>query len=121
MGSPGVVVFPERGARVDVEIVEKPEEQRRGLSGRTELPENSGMVFWLGHRDYHAFWMGGCKIPLDLIHVDYGRVVGMISLSPGDQQTYKIDRPSSIVLEVNGGWAARHGVQVGDQVQISLA
>ena len=119
--TPGTVRFesnPEASVRVD--IAEKPEEQRRGLMDRTELPEDVGMLFWLGTREDHAFWMKRTKIPLDLVFIDRDRVVGVLTLEPLDERLHRIGRPSTTVLEVNGGWAGRHGVGVGTKVTISL-
>jgi uncharacterized membrane protein (UPF0127 family) len=117
--TPGTVRFA-NGSAVKVDIAEKPEEQRRGLMDRTELPEDAGMLFWLGVRDDHSFWMRRTRIPLDLLFIDHDRVVGVLTLAPLDEKLHRIGRPSTTVLETNGGWAARHGVQVGERVTISL-
>jgi uncharacterized protein len=120
MSTPGFVDFLGRQARVSVEIVDTPEEQRRGLANRTELAPDAGMLFWLGTRQDHGFWMRGCKISLDLIFIDYDRVVGVLTLHPGDLHVHSVGRPSYAVLEVNGGFCAKHGIVTGDRVQISL-
>jgi hypothetical protein len=127
--TPGRVTFPEKttivGDRVltlgvEVVIAERPEEQAKGLSGLTGLAENSGMVFWFGVRANHAFYMKNTRIPLDILFIDYSRVVGILTLQPMDLRPFACGRLSSAALEVNGGWAARHGVAVGDSAQISL-
>jgi len=122
---PGTIVFAVPGAsaphaRVKVEIVEKPEDQARGLMDRTSLPEDEGMLFWIGVRHDHGFWAKRTLISLDLVFIDFDRVAGVLTMPPLDQRSYHLGRPSHHVLEVNGGWAARHGVKVGDRVQISL-
>jgi uncharacterized protein len=116
--TPGTVHFA--NASVRVAIVEKPDEMARGLMDRTSLPENEGMLFWMGRRDDHAFWMKRTRIPLDLIFINVDRVVGMLTLEPLDERRQRVGRPSTNVLEVNGGWANRHGIAIGDRVTISL-
>jgi uncharacterized membrane protein (UPF0127 family) len=88
--------------------------------GRTELPQDSGMVFWMGERRLHQFWMKRTKIPLALIFVDYSKVVGIITLQPLDERRHGIDRPSSAVIETNAGWPEANGVAVGNTVEISM-
>jgi uncharacterized membrane protein (UPF0127 family) len=119
--TPGFVSFPRQGVSVQVDIAESPEELARGLMGRTELDEMGGMLFWLGTRTNHVFTMRRTRIPLDLIFLDYDRVVGVLSLQPTEGDGHQIHRPSTTVLEVNGGFAARHDVKVGDRVVVSLA
>jgi uncharacterized protein len=117
--TPGTVTFG-NGVTVKAAIVDKPEEMSRGLSGRESLPEDEGMLFWMGERRDHGFWMKRTRISLDLLFFDYSKIVGILTLAPMDERSHRIGRPSSSVLEVNGGWAARHGVEVGDSVTISL-
>lgn len=92
----------------------------RGLMDRTSLPEDEGMLFWMKKRDDHTFWMKRTRISLDLIFIDIDKVVGVLTLEPLDERRHRAGRLSTNVLEVNGGWAARHGVAVGDRVTISL-
>jgi len=117
--TPGHVLF-QNGSLVRIEIVESPTEMEKGLSGRKELPENEGMLFWMGLRSDHGFWMKGTYIPLDLLFIDHDMVVGILTLLPFDARIRKCGRPSTCVLEVNAGWAARHGIVVGSKVTISL-
>jgi uncharacterized protein len=119
MGTPCLVTFGP-AAEVRAELVEKPEEQAKGLSGRDSLPEDEGMLFWFGSRALHSFYMRNTKIPLDLLFLDFNRVVGILTMNPLDLTPVRIDRPSSCALEVNAGWAARHGVILGAPCAILL-
>jgi uncharacterized membrane protein (UPF0127 family) len=118
--TPGIVTFPSK-ATVSVDIAERPEEQAKGLSGRTSLTADSGMLFWFGTRADHGFWMKRTLIPLDIVFIDYGRVVGILTLQPLDERSFRCGRLSSCVLEVNGGFCEKNGILVGDSAQISLA
>jgi uncharacterized membrane protein (UPF0127 family) len=117
--TPGTVTFA-NGATAKVVIAEKPEDMARGLMDRTSLPEDEGMIFWLQERRDHAFWMKRTKIALDLVFIDRDTVVGVLTLQPLDENRHRCGRPSTTVLEVNGGWCQRHGVSVGEKVQITL-
>ena len=117
---PRVIVVTAAGARlpVTVELARTDEERARGLMNRRELAPEAGMLFVFSENEPRAFWMKNTLIPLDMLFIDDGgRVVGLIeraeplTTSPRDPGV-----PSRYVLEVNGGWAARHGVRPGDRV-----
>lgn len=117
--TPGTVRF-QNGVEVRVEIVSEPDEMARGLMGQTSLAEECGMLFWMSRRDEHFFYMRQTRIPLDLIFCDREQVVGVLTLVPMDETRHSIGRPSTSILEVNGGWAERHGITIGQKVTISL-
>ncbi len=117
---PRVIVVTAAGARlpVTVELARTDEERERGLMNRRELAPEAGMLFLFSENEPRAFWMKNTLIPLDMLFIDDGgRVAGLIeraeplTTSPRDPGV-----PSRYVLEVNGGWAARHGVRPGDRV-----
>jgi uncharacterized protein len=119
--APRVVIVTAAGARlpVTVELARSDEERTRGLMNRRELAPEAGMLFFFSENEQRAFWMKNTLIPLDMLFIDDGgRVVGLIeqaeplTTSPRDPGV-----PSRYVLEVNGGWAARHGVRPGDRIQ----
>lgn len=118
---PRVVVVTADGTRlpVSVELARSDEERTRGLMNRRELASESGMLFLFEENAPRAFWMKNTLIPLDMLFIDDGgRLVGLIerteplTTSPRDPGV-----PSRYVLEVNGGWAARHGVRPGDRIE----
>jgi uncharacterized membrane protein (UPF0127 family) len=104
---------------VRVELARTPREQEQGLMFRRELAEDAGMLFIFPASDRRAFWMKNTLIPLDMIFIDEGgRVAGLVenaeplTLTPRDPGV-----PARYVLEVRGGWAARHGVRPGARVR----
>ena len=102
-----------------VELAVTEEQLSRGLMFRKRLPEGEGMLFDFRRDQPVTMWMKNTLIPLDMIFIDdTGRIVGIVpraeprTLTPRDPGV-----PSRYVLEVNGGWAAAHGVAVGDTVR----
>jgi uncharacterized membrane protein (UPF0127 family) len=61
--------------------------------------------------------MSGVKFPLDMIFIGQdGVVVGIQRYAvPGSAGPYEVAAKSRWVLEVNGGWALRHGVTTGQR------
>jgi len=119
--APRVVVLTAAGASlpVDVELARSEAELARGLMHRRELGPEAGMLFLFPANEPRTFWMKNTLIPLDMLFIDDGgRVVGLVERAePLTTSPRESGAPSRYVLEVNGGWAARHGVRPGDRVR----
>ena len=105
--------------RVKVEVVASEARITRGLMHRTFMPADQGMLFLMGTTAVHSFWMHNTLIPLDMIFIDKElTVVGIVANAvPKTDTSRYVDTPSLYVLEVNGGWAAAHGVAAGAKVE----
>lgn len=93
-------------------------EQVRGLSGRTNLPENSGLLFVYEKNVTPNFWMKGMNFALDIIWLDENwRVVGFEkNISPNTfPQTFSPDKPIRYVLEVNAGFVDKQQIKLGEK------
>jgi hypothetical protein len=116
-----VVVETRAGARhvVAVEVARTEVERARGLMDRRELAPDAGMLFLFGETAEHPFWMKNTLIPLDMLFLsEDGHVNGIVERAiPGDLTGRTAGGPSRYILEVNGGWAAAHGVAPGDRVR----
>ena len=107
---------------VRAEVAMTPERRGRGLSGRTSLPEDAGMLFVFEQEQRPAFWMRDMLFSLDFIWISAdGRVVDLTLDVPPPAPasrlpTYQPAEPVLYMLEVNAGVVQRFGVQVGDAV-----
>ncbi|MGH7778467.1 MAG: DUF192 domain-containing protein [Candidatus Binataceae bacterium] len=104
-------------AEVRVEVADTVAARETGLMYRSHLDEDAGMIFvFAAPRQLH-FWMKNTEIPLDMIFADAsGKIVGIVAnASPYDETPRGADAEASYVLEVNGGFAARHHVARGDK------
>ncbi|MCK4276022.1 MAG: DUF192 domain-containing protein [Phycisphaerae bacterium] len=93
----------------------------QGLSGRTNLAEDVGMLFVYPDARVRGFCMRGCLIPLDVAFIGSDlRVVKICTMSVEPDHAgrviYSSDVPIQYVLEVRAGGLARAGVAVGDKV-----
>jgi uncharacterized protein len=115
-GNPWVTVTLGK-VTVKAEAVRTPERLYLGLSGREELPEGRGMLFFMPAKEVQTFCMRGMRLPLDLIWISGGRVAGITRdvprTFPGNLTS---PEPVSQVLEVPAGFADRHGIKAGDPV-----
>lgn len=101
---------------LEAELVQSEHDVTRGLMYRTSMPADHGMLFLLPRED-HAFWMHNTCIPLDLVYLDDGVIVGIVENAPPlNDIPRRVGRESNTVLEVNGGWCRQHGVHEGQRV-----
>jgi uncharacterized membrane protein (UPF0127 family)/pimeloyl-ACP methyl ester carboxylesterase len=105
-------------ARFLVELAIRDHELERGLMDRTQMADDSGMLFILPSTTIAKFWMRDTLIPLDMIFIDQdGRIVGIHeNAQPKDTTTISSRFPVRAVLEVPAGQVAAKGVTVGDLV-----
>jgi hypothetical protein len=108
------------GKKLEVELARSGNESLRGLMYRTSMPEEHGMLFRMGERAEHSFWMRNTCIPLDMMFIeDDGFIVGIVENVPVlNEKPRGVACQSSGVLEVNAGWSRRHGVKPGQKVVI---
>jgi len=107
-----------------VSIASTIQEQEKGLSGRTSLPQNQGMYFPFSSSGFYAFWMKEMKFPLDIIFINNGKVVTVYKdLQPARSDNppiYKPYQPANAVLEINAGLASKYTISDGDTVKTNF-
>lgn len=121
----GVSITLPDGAVIRAEVVSSAPEQQRGLMFRRELAPDRGMLFNFAAYEEHTFWMFQTLIPLDIIWMDPEGVIVEISAdtppcgstNPSDCPNYGGSVKSQYVLELAGGQAAAHQLQVGDRIR----
>jgi hypothetical protein len=123
-GAGGEVRIGDR-VTVTVEVAQTEAEKVQGLSDRDRLAPDRGMLFVFGAPVRPVIWMRGMRFPLDILWIRDGRVVdlarGAKAPAPGeDPQRFTPREDIQYVLEVPAGFAERHGIAVGDRVEIRL-
>lgn len=108
---------------VVAEVADDPDERRRGLMGREDVPDGTGMLFLFEEAAPRSFWMKDTLVPLDIAWIRDGHVVGVTTMPPCGSGTpqcpsYPSPGPVDAALEVPAGAldAAEPGaaVTVGD-------
>ncbi|MFA5128720.1 MAG: DUF192 domain-containing protein [Patescibacteria group bacterium] len=110
--------------KVKVEIADEPMEMAKGLSNRKSLDKNHGMLFIFATPGQPAFWMKDMNFSIDIIWIKNNVVVDIAPNLPVTAaeflSTYTPREPANYVLEVNAGFAAEHGIKIGDKVDIKI-
>ena len=109
------------GASVVVEIADTDEARKQGLSKRSVLAPQHGMLFVFPKDGNWGIWMKDMLFSIDILWADAaGKVVALnASISP---ETYPAvfypNNYTRYVLEVPAGFAAAHSITVGSTMSL---
>ena len=104
----------------EVAVADTAEKQRRGLMFVKDMAPQYGMVFPMQPPRIAQFWMRNTFIPLDMIFILPGGMIGEI-VTRRDTQSDKSTRSRqkvSAVLEINAGEAQKLKISIGDLVRM---
>ncbi|QND54236.1 DUF192 domain-containing protein [Phyllobacterium sp. 628] len=101
-----------------VEVADTDEERERGLMFRTDLKDNSAMLFVFEESRLVTMWMENTPSALDMIFLDDNGRVSAIRANavPFSRATISSGGAARFVIEVKAGTARRLGLAVGDKV-----
>jgi hypothetical protein len=105
---------------LDLYVAADPDQRARGLMYVRELGEFEGMLFPTPAPAVVTMWMKNTYIPLDMLFIRAdGRIARIAAqTTPLSERTISSGEPVTAVLELNGGFAARHAVAVGDRFAV---
>jgi len=116
-------IFIQRGSEqvavFTVEIVSDRKALQQGLSGRSFMPDDHGMLFILDSSTEHSFWMKGMKLPIDILFFAEDKSLTEVLPKLGtckECPTYKAPAHTAYALEINAGLAEALGVRKGDRL-----
>ena len=105
-----------------VAIADSEEAIVRGLSGRTYLANNEGMLFVYDDKRVRHFWMRDMNFPIDIIWIEDDRIVGWEENVPVPQfepvPEYSSLVPVNKVLEITAGTVTKLDIKKGDKINI---
>lgn len=104
----------------NIELAKTTAQKIKGLSGRTELCKNCGMLFIFGFEGNLPFWMKDTLVPLDLIWLDKnGKVVDIKTITETNStKTYQNQSPAQYVIELNANDCQKIGLKIGDVIKL---
>lgn len=96
----------------------------KGLSIKSSLKENEGMLFVLNSSSRRGFWMKDMNFPIDVIWLNENKEIIHIkkNLEPcvSNCPVYYPDQNSKYVLETVAGFADKQNLKVGDTISFKL-
>lgn len=107
---------------IAIEVADDQDEITQGLMYRKAMADTLGMLFIFPNQQPRTFWMKNTFIPLDIIYVNnnYEIVAIRENNPPLSERSIPSDAPARYVVEVIGGFAARHDIEEGDRIQFEL-
>jgi uncharacterized protein len=120
----GTVVLetpPRAPLTLKVEVASTDAQRQTGMMFREQLGDEEGMLFVFPSERRNSFWMHNTLIPLDMVFIDSEwKVVGIVERAePLTDDPRGVPKMSQYVLEVNGGFAARHGLSTDTVVRFT--
>lgn len=102
-----------------VEIADTDEERERGLMFRTDLKDNSAMLFVFDDTRLVTMWMESTPSALDMLFLDDNGRISAIreNAVPFSRSIISSGGPVRFVVEVKAGTAKRLGLTIGDKVR----
>jgi uncharacterized protein len=94
-------------------------EEETGLMYRTNITDETAMIFALPQPQQAAFWMTNCPISLSAAYIGPDGVIEEIHHLEKDDNVPVFATNDNIyyVLEVNDGWFARHNIAPGTLIR----
>jgi uncharacterized protein len=114
------------GFEILADVAYTDEQLEKGLSIKDNLNEDEGMLFIFQNEGQHNFWMNKMKFPIDILWLDAaGKVVHIESnLQPCTSKpsctVYEPQKKSLYVLETVAGFAEKHQVEIGTDIDFEL-
>lgn len=105
--------------RFTVDVADDPQERSRGLMFVEEMARFEGMLFVYEQPQRASFWMRNTLIPLDMLFAGADGTVTRVHRDaiPLDETPIPGGAEVQFVLEINGGLAARLGIEEGAVLQ----
>jgi uncharacterized membrane protein (UPF0127 family) len=105
------------GHPVVVELAATFKDREVGLMDRDTVGEGRGMLFVYADEKPRSYWMKNTRVPLSIAYADRtGTIVKILDMKAHDTTRYQSLYPAMYALEVDQGWFAKNGVDVGDRI-----
>lgn len=109
------------GVSLKIELATTSEARELGLGGRSEIPDDYGMLFVFTKPSYYGFWMKDTLVPLDIYWLNsQGQVVSIAQdvATTSFPNVFYPSEPALYVLETASGFARMHSIATGTQLRL---
>ncbi len=107
---------------LDAELATTPREEETGLMYRTNITDQTAMLFVLPQQMRASFWMTNCPVSLSAAYIGPDGVIEEIHHLEKNDNVPVVASADNIqyVLEVNDGWFQRHHVSTGTLIRTEI-
>lgn len=107
---------------VKMDTLETKQEQMKGYTNRKRPPDNHGFLYVLDKPSRYAYWMKNMLFSTDVVWLSADfRVVDLkaaIAPETYPDQIFEPVQPASYMLEFADGFIPRHGIEIGDVIDV---
>jgi uncharacterized membrane protein (UPF0127 family) len=104
---------------LQTEVATSPEQQTKGLAGRSCIRPDQAMLFVFDKPGYYPFWMRGMRFPIDIVWLAPNKqVVDVIEdLQPSTYpKTFTNSKPAQYIVELPAGTSRRLSIVSGTTI-----
>lgn len=104
---------------LETEIALNGQQQMTGMMWRTNMPDNTAMIFVHPAPRQAAYWMKNCYVPLSIAYIDTdGVILEIHNMQPHNTNSVvSASQNVRFALETPQGWFQRHNVNTGAVVR----
>lgn len=113
---PATATLKVHGNAYHLDIAATDETRQKGLSGRSSIKNDQGMIFVFDQAKTECFWMKDMQFPLDIIWMDANKEVVYIekNVVPDTYpESFCPSENAKYVIELGAGQVARSHISVG--------
>lgn len=116
--------------RINTEIADTEPLREKGLSGRSKIADDDGMLFIFDQKNViPSFWMRKMEFPIDILWIRGNKIIQIDkNIQPPAKgvldsklKLYSPKEPVDYVLEVKGGYTTKNVVLTGSQIDLTQA
>jgi uncharacterized membrane protein (UPF0127 family) len=99
-------------------------DKEKGLSVKSSIGQNEGMLFPFAKEAYYAFWMKDMKFSIDIIFINKNRIITIHQNVPAPKSPseslllYRPEEPVNMVFEIKAGLSQKYNFKKGDEIKI---
>lgn len=114
--------FEINGQKILLEEAKSQRDKIKGLSKRSSIDPNTGMVFFYESPAERAFWMKNVNFPLDIIFMNESQIIRMYkNAKPCTTEICKIYPSKKLtdqIIEVPAGFCKKHKLKKGAYILV---
>lgn len=111
------LVLNQKVFKAEIACTEKDKES--GLMNRTDIQENSGMLFIFDKTQTLSFWMKNTLIDLSIAYIDKDwNIVDIREMKANDLTFINSKKPAIFALEAKSYWFSKNNIKIGDNIKM---
>ena len=102
---------------LNLEVADTDAKREQGLSGRSKLPDNQGMLFSFEQPSFQSFWMKDMSFSLDFLWLDENKEIVDLTQNVAPETypgTFSPKKPVKYVVEVGAGYVEANSLKIGE-------